>query len=345
MPLYLLKYQIWKYKFQKLAYTLTGIWAYLGICAWVWIQKIKNPRGFFVAVLLAEHMGDQVAAEPIIPALKQKFPNATICWIAKKRFHIFLEPHPGISKLFDEKNMFASTLLGKANPFHRFYNLHINGIRKDPFFHTDFFNPKSAELNLNVSNYYKNHNLLEIFSQFADLNLSTQQPKLYLKEKPVALPFEGSYWVIHTKSNQVNREWLDEKWEQLVPLILDAQPIHIIEIGVSNGIHCTHPKFHSMVGELSIPETIYILKNASFFIGIDSGPSHFANALQIPGLLIFGKYENFNPYMPYSGTYQEGKIAKLYFNENRTAAEHSVEEIWKAVQETYLNKPIELVHQ
>lgn len=343
MPLYLLKYQLWKYKFQKLSYTLEGFWAYLGICVWVLIQKIKKPNGFFVGILLAEHLGDIVAAEPIVPALKKKFPNATLCWIAKDRFHMLLENNPGIDKIFSEKNIFSSTLLGKANPFNALYNLHINGIRKDPFYHTYFFNPRSASLNITVENYYNNRNLLQIFSQFAELDLHTEQPVLHLKDKSVKLPFEGPYWVIHTKSNQTSREWLDEKWEQLVPKMLDSLPINIIEIGVSNGISSQHPKFHSMVGKLSLPETVYVMKNASFFMGIDSGPSHIANALQLPGLLILGRYENFNPYLPFSGAYQEGTIAKLYFNENNTAAEHSVDEIWHAVQETYLKSSAQLV--
>lgn len=339
MPFYLFKYKLWKYKFQKLAFTLEAWASYFEICIKVVYEKFKSPKSTLIGVLLAEHLGDIVAAEPIVEALHQKFPNAKIFWIAKKHFHMLLENHPGIFKVLEEKNIYASTLLTRNNPFDHFYNLHINGTRSQPFYEPTFFNPASAALQLTVENYYTNSNLLQVFSKYADVEIRNDQPTLYVKEMPVQMPFKGAYWVIHTKSNQVSREWKDEKWEALIPKILDQFPIHIVEIGMKNGIKCQHPKFHSMVGALSLLETIYVLKRAEFFIGIDSGPSHIANALQVPGFLILGNYENFTTYMPFSGAYQKGDITKIYFNGLQAAADHSVEEIWDALEQTYLKHP------
>ncbi len=335
MPLYLFKYQIWKYKFQKLAYTIQSMMAFLEICTWVILEKFRHKQFTYIGILLAEHMGDIIAAEPIIAGLHKKIPNARICWIAKKNFHDLLIHHPGIYKVLEEKTMYASTLLGRKNPFDAYYNLHINGTRIQPFYESQFLNTKSKELQIDVENYYAKNNLLQIFSKFADLELAHEQPNLYVKDKPVQLPFKEEYWIIHTKSNQVIREWKDEKWKQLIEKIIEKFSVHIIEIGMKDGIQVNHPKFHSMVGKLSLLETIHVIKKGKFFIGIDSGPSHIGNACQIPAVLIFGKYENFTSYMPFSGAYQEGKIAKLYFNNSQTAAEHSVEEIFNAIEQTY----------
>jgi len=343
MPLYLFKYQIWKYKFQKLAFTLKAFWSYVGIYRQVVWLKITHPNRPIIGILLAEHLGDIVAAEPIVGALQQKHPGAFICWIAKKHFHVLLENHPGIHMVIEEKNIYTSTLLGKQNPFSFFYNLHINGTRNQPYYEPIFFNPKSKELQLTVENYYSKNNLLEIFAKYAAVVIKQDQPHLYVKDAPVSLPFTGEYWVIHTKSNQTSREWKDEKWNQLIDVILDHLPIHIIEVGTNHGIPNQHPKFHSFVGKLSLLESIHVMKRAQFFIGIDSGPSHIANALQIPALLILGRYENFDRYMPFSGAYKNGKIAHIYFNKLQTAADHSVEEIWDAIEKTYLKQPAELV--
>ncbi len=335
MPLYLFKYPIWKYKFQKLAYTIQSLVAYFEIYTWVLLEKIKNPGKKYIGILLAEHLGDIVAAEPLIGALQRKFPEGRICWIAKKNFHDLLNKHPGIYKVLEEKQVYASTLLGRKNPFDKLYNLHINGTRLQPFYEPVFFNPKSKHLNLTVENYYSKNNLLQIFAKFADVELNSDQPKLYVEDKPVNIPFKGDYWVIHTKSNQTSREWKDEKWQELIPKLIERFGIHVIEIGMKNGIQVQHSNFHSLVGKLSILETIHVMKNAKFFIGIDSGPSHIGNALQIPALLILGKYENFTTYMPFSGAYQKGEITKIYFNNSQTAAEHSVEEILLAIEQTY----------
>ncbi len=343
MPLYLLKYQIWKYKFQKLAFTVQAVISYIEFILWAKITKLKNPKDQLVGILLAEHLGDIVAAEPIIEAIKKKYPQSKICWIAKKQFHILLQNHPKIDFLLEEKNIYTSTLLTKKNPFDVFYNLHINGTRNQPFYNPIFFNPASEATHLTVENYYHSHNLLQIFSKYAQLEIVNDQPQLYVEKVPVHLPFKGDYWVIHTKSNQTSREWKDEKWQELIPKLLDQYPIHIIEIGMKNGIVCKNPKFHSLVGNLSLLESIEVIKNAKFFIGIDSGPSHIANAFQIPALLILGKYENFNSYMPFSGAYQKGEIAKIYFNQLQSAAEHSVEEIFTAIEQTYLKQPVSLV--
>lgn len=339
MPFYLFKSQIWKYKFQKLAFTVDAVLSYLGIYTWVLLEKIKSPKTTFIGVLLAEHLGDIVAAEPIIEALQKKFPNARICWIAKKHFHVLLENHPGIFKVLEEKNIYSSALLTRKNPFDYFYNLHVSGTRPQPFYEPMFNNPKSQLLNITSENYFLNQNLLDVYSRLADVAVKNDQPKIYTNTTNIHFPFEGPYWVIHTKSNQRKKEWKDEKWEELINLILNQFPVHIIEIGISDPVLCDHPNFHSMVGKLTIKESISLIQNATFFIGIDSGPSHIANALQIPALLILGKYENFETYMPFSGAYRDGKIAKVYFNKLQTAAEHSVEEIWEALEKTYLKQP------
>jgi len=48
----------------------------------------------------------------------------------------------------------------------------------------------------------------------------------------------------------------------------------------------------------SIRELIALCYHASYFIGIDSGPSHIAASLQIPSLIFFGAINPFNRHFP-----------------------------------------------
>jgi heptosyltransferase-3 len=73
------------------------------------------------------------------------------------------------------------------------------------------------------------------------------------------------------------------------------------------------------VGKTTLMETMKIIQGASFFIGLDSGPTHIANAFQIPALVLCGAFKNFSIYHSYSGAYQNPEIARVIFNEQGRA--------------------------
>ena len=64
-----------------------------------------------------------------------------------------------------------------------------------------------------------------------------------------------------------------------------------------------------------------IIKGACCFIGIDSGFAHFANCLDVYGILIFGKYKTFDYPMVYSGKYKDGSNATIIYADQKPAAE------------------------
>ena len=72
-----------------------------------------------------------------------------------------------------------------------------------------------------------------------------------------------------------------------------------------------------------------IIKGASFFIGLDSGPTHLANAFMLPGLILNGEFLNFKTYMSYSGMYKNSQKVKVLFNESGMAKDLSFDVVWK----------------
>jgi len=337
MPSIYLTKSLWSYKFRKLTYLIRAIGAYGFLNVTIYLKRLFNPNKTIVGILLAEHLGDIVASEPIIDALHKKFQDAEIYWIIKPVFAPVLIKHPGLSKVILETNLLFSILIARKNAFTLFYNLHLNELRKDPFFGTKLENPYAEEIDLTIHNYYKSSNLLGNFSRLCHLNLDQTAPSIYIGQAKLKLPFNGNYWVLHRKSTDLNREWQDENWIQLLDLLTIEYGINVVEIGTHEPLHYSSKSFLNLVGKTSIEETCKLIKSAHFFLGIDSGPTHIANAFKIPALILCGHFANFKKYMSYSGAYQEKSgIANIYFNTRGSARELPFLEVWEELQKTIL---------
>lgn len=321
---------LWEYKFRKLSYWFSACISYIQLYVSMRIGSISKP---VVGILLAEHLGDIVAAEPIIAALRNKHPKARIVWIVKDLYKGLLENHPYIDQVIIENSVLASTWLSKLSPFTHFYNLHMNELRFDPYFKRSLFNDQAEKIGLNKYNYYKRGNLLKGIFDLCDIPyLESKQPKLYLGEQK-ALDLPAKYWVIHRKSNGADREWKDQHWIALITQAIENYNISIIEVGASDGLAFNHPKFISMVGKTSVVEMANIISTTLFFIGIDSGPAHIANAFEIPGLILLGEFKNFKNHMPYSGAYEHGR-ASIYHYPNGSSAEIPLDIVWQQLINT-----------
>jgi heptosyltransferase-3 len=332
------KKSLWEYKFHKLSHLFLALKYYIQTCIHVLTIRFRYPKEKVIGILLAEHFGDIIAAEPIIPELQEKYPGAKICWLVKPSFKAVLENHPLIYKIFEEKNVLTSIFLSKWNPFHLFYNLHLNGLRKDPFFHCELVNEKAKKLNILKENYLFTNNLLEVFSQLADLGKKQGHPTIYLNQEKLSLPFNGPYWVINHKSNNISKEWTKEKWVIILTKAIKEWNVKIVELGLDDALEFCHPNFISLVGQTTLEESMKIIQHSSFYLGVDTGPTHCANAFHIPGLALFGDFVNFKNYQVFSGAYQLEGIATIYFNENGPTSELTVEEVWEQLSKTYLKQ-------
>lgn len=318
-------WSLWEYKFRKLAYWFSALLSYVQLHFVIRIERLSNP---VIGVLMAEHLGDIIAAEPIIGELRKKHPNAHITWIVKDIYHGLLENHPHIKRLVIENSILTSIWLTKNHPFTKLYNLHMNELRTDPHFKHELFNKQAAEIGLSKYNYYQRGNLLKGIYDLCDIPYQeSKQPKIYVKnEKSLNLP--PQYWVIHRKSNGADREWQDDRWTALILQAIEVYDITCIEVGSSDGLAINHPKFISFVGKTNIVEMASIISGSNFFLGIDSGPAHMANAFEIPGLILLGEYKNFKNHMPYSGSYENGR-ATIYHYPNGSSADIPLETVWQ----------------
>lgn len=321
------KRSVWEYKFRKISYWFSACISYIRLYVSIRFERLQHP---VVGILLAEHLGDIVAAEPIIDALHQKHPDAQLVWIVKDMYKGLLVNHPQIDRVEIETSLMSSIFLTNNPPFTHFYNLHMNELRFDPYFKRSLVNATAKHVGLNKANYYSRGNLLKGFYDLCHIPyVESKQPHLYLEDiTTVTLP--KLYWVMHRKSNGIDREWQDEHWTTLIHQAIDAFGITIVEVGVSDGLDIKHANFISLVGKTNIPEMAKIIAGADFFMGIDSGPAHIANAFEIPGLLLLGDFKNFKNHMPYSGAYEKNR-STVYHYPHGSSAQIPLETVWQTL--------------
>ena len=278
-----------------------------------------------------ESMGDIVASEPVVRYLKKIAPSSKVHWIVKKEFEDVLRYNP----LIDE--IIVVGCLGESidlindlseNSDNVIVNLHFDGRQCNKTFR---YLSNSINSMVNEKTYLNYGSLLESFCLSAGMQPIADAPKFYI-DADAKLPFElpGEYTVIHCKSAESTKDWTDNKWNALVCNLLE-KGIHIIEIGLEPVIRNRDIHYHDLTHIHDLQQIAKVIAGANCFIGIDSGFAHFANALDVFGILIFGRYKNFSRPMMYTGKYRDGSNAQIIYAENDGfASDVTVESVLKA---------------
>lgn len=245
-------------------------------------------------IVLTEHIGDIIASQPVSEYLI-KNNNKKIIWIVNKKYENIVHLLPSISYILPisclSEWIYARRLINK----NLVYNLHFNG-RLCPKYYLKLSNENKE---ITLDNYYKRGNLLKMFFDLAELPYSDVKPKINLPNKVDNLPdLPKKYFVIHTSSNEICRNWDKKKWI----LFMNSHPhVEFIEIGLTPTF-VNIPNCNSFLcGKTSFADIVYIISKAYGFIGVDSSMAHIANALDCRSIVILGKYKEFESYMPFSG--------------------------------------------
>ncbi len=155
-------------------------------------------------------------------------------------------------------------------------------VRADRLLGTRFF---SIDLD-GVYETTPHRHFLEAYQEKAGTELKRDYPRLYLspQEEALSTGISGPFVVLHLESmtDKNYRKVYGVNWAT-ISASLKAQGYTVLQLG-------QHPEPIPGVVHRSttLREMIALLKKASFFIGLDSGPSHIAAALEIPSLIFFG---------------------------------------------------------
>ncbi|WP_025761966.1 glycosyltransferase family 9 protein [Dyadobacter tibetensis] len=335
--------QLWTHRYYKYTHKLKAIW--LGYRAFLefWIFKRFRLYGRpLIAIIRTEHFGDIVAAEPISRLVRERYPKAHIVWFVKPSFTELVLYNPNIDQVYKEFCVTQRTVLLGTGIFDQVFELQFRNNNECPKCQLFRENPVAVKRDIHVGNYFAFGNLLQVFAQCGgllqngDIFPIDDQPRLALQprhlKKAEALKLPTTFIAIHCQSNYAPKDWPADRWNQLVLWILDHYPVQIVEIGLKSNLSIPSERYTNLTGKLSIMETAAVIGRAAGFIGLDSGPSHLANALGVPGFILMGALNNFKDYNPYSGNYGTERNATLIKEAGLPCAAMSFEYVKDKVQ-------------
>lgn len=328
--------QLWTHRYFKYSHILKA--HLLAYQAYIYFKnkKSKFAKGQeLIAIVRTEHFGDIVAAEPISRYVRSLHTNAHIVWFVKPSYHELIDFNPSVDEAFGEFCVTQRRVLFEKNVFDKIYQLQFSNNNHCAKCQVSLDNPIAERKGINVHTYFNFGNLLEVFAQTADLVNGKlpfpgdDQPRLYLqdqhRQKADSLQLPEGFIVIHCQSNYAPKDWPAERWGQFVTWISENYSYKIVEIGLKSNLTTKDPAYINLCGQLSILETAEVIKRADFFIGLDSGPSHLANAVGTTGVILMGSLGAFPSYNPYSGSYGRQENAVFIRQEGKMCSELSFE--------------------
>lgn len=289
-----------------------------------------------IVISLLDRMGDIVAAEPVSRYIRQREAGAYILWCVREPYRELIDANPHIDRTLPALCMTEWGHLTRSGLFDEIIDLHIQGricsLCARPLVKT------SGSTHVNFDNYYHLGNLLSVFCQTAGIPVIDDAPRVYIPQRAVravdAYRLPDQFIAVHARSFESGRDWPAAKWRELVQRVRAARKLPVVELGIHPTINLPATQLLGLCGKLTIMETAEVIRRASVFVGIDSGPAHLANAVGTPGVILLGKFHLFDRYLPYSGAYAGGPAARLVYTEGHVA-EIPVGRVYEALEEQF----------
>jgi heptosyltransferase-3 len=111
-------------------------------------------------------------------------------------------------------------------------------------------------------------------------------------------PVAEAEWrlAVHPGSGATRKNWPEGKWSELLKILAKDMSLHFLLIGGESEGHRCHrlaailPSERVQIAQsLPLPELAGRMKGCAMFMGHDSGITHLAAALDLPGLVLWGK--------------------------------------------------------
>ncbi|MEK6290711.1 MAG: glycosyltransferase family 9 protein, partial [Paraburkholderia tropica] len=260
-----------------------------------------------IVIGLVEHIGDIVACEPVARYLKMKYPDSSVAWVVNKAYRELVDSNPYVDETVAVDCLTDWIKISRHGGYDKVVDLHVN-YRVCSHCRVPLIKEQGNPF-INAYEWLDYGALLEAFTLGAGLPKLSAAPRLYIgdesRREVDALGLPAQYCVIHRESNNVDKDWTGENWQILARWIATELKLPIVEIGV-NKDGASSPLAGlatDLRSRTSILATAEVIRRARFFIGVDSGPSHLANAVGTPGVVLLGRMGAFRQYTPYTGLY------------------------------------------
>ena len=265
-----------------------------------------------ILLIQTAFIGDVILSTPLIANLHKQFPNIQIDYLVKKGNEELLSGHPNVNKvfIFDKGNKWVSLKenirLIRQEKYDTIVNLHRYassglicalsgakqkiGFKKNPF---SFLYSKSYKHAIGNGEHEVDRNLCLIAS-FCDITI--RKPSIYPSSEDYALvsKFQGkAYYCLAPASIWFTKQAPIATWLKLIEKLSDSDHAIFLMGGPNDKALCDQiisestKEVRSLAGELSIMQSVAFMKNAKRNFVNDSGPLHFASAVNAPVTAFF----------------------------------------------------------
>jgi ADP-heptose:LPS heptosyltransferase len=137
------------------------------------------------------------------------------------------------------------------------------------------------------------------------------------------LGVSGPFFVVHPGTARPEKYWLPERWAEVIDYLQDRLQLPAVITGGADSEESKHietiksflsPEFpiSNVAGRLDFLLTAALIREAAFFIGVDTAAAHVASAFDRPEVVLFGPT---NPYH-WHPTHSQSRVVRAGFGEN-----------------------------
>ena len=267
-----------------------------------------------ICILRLSAIGDVSHVVPVVRAIQQQKPDASITWICGKLEHKVIAGIEGIQfVIFDKK---------AGNSAYRDLRRDLAGERFDVLLHMQvaaranfasicikagkrlgWDKARSRDLhqcfvNAQVASAAQQHQVQGFLSFARALGLDADEPRWDLPVSDASkefaeqvLPGEQKTLLISPCSSHVLRNWSAERYAAVADYAIDNLGMRVAlaggpsELEMSTGTAIERSMSYdavNLIGKDTLPQSLALLQRADLVLSPDSGPSHLANALGTP---------------------------------------------------------------
>lgn len=276
-----------------------------------------------ILVVRLDQMGDLICSLPVFPVLKERFPRAKVTVLAGAEGKAILEGNPFIDELIVfSPNWFSRNRNGLRSSFRNVFSalrakrfdlgFDLRGDLRNIFLMTlagvryriGFDIAGGGGLLNRVGEYDETLHQTELNLKLVTgthADKAGLKPEIYLsdEERGRALERLGNLGVkesdvliaVHPEAGYPAKEWGGDSFKRLVGELLSEPHFKILIVGLSQAgtIAEAFPSQNRVIdltGVLLLRELVAVLSYCHLLIGNDSGPSHIAQALGVPAVVL-----------------------------------------------------------
>lgn len=267
-----------------------------------------------VVLCRIERLGDIVATTAVAGHLRITLgPRARIAWVCAAEYAALLQGDPAIDAVFVEPCLTSWLMQRRRLP--------PQALAVELFLDSDRccwtgLRVKQSRSGLTIHNYYsQGQSLLAAYSgaaghpvpdlppslpRFARMRASRVRPGIRARPKVA----------VHFSSRDAMRSWPTQNARRFCENAL-ASGCDLVELGADTLLGSAVQGIECLPADSDISCHLRALAGCDCFVGVDSGFAHCANALEIPSVILLGKFRNFAGYFPFSGPHARGSSWRI----------------------------------